>query len=109
VSAHPKPRWDQRRFISCSILFLGLMLPVTGVGNHLARHSSGPHADARWVVAHVVVGSLFVVFTTWHVALNRRALLRYLRGKLAAASARPSREVIAALAMVGMAMVLALT
>ena len=83
------------------------MLPVTGVGNHLARHSSGPHADARWVVAHVVVGSLFVVFTTWHVVLNRRALLRYLRSKLAT-SVRPSREVVAALGMVGVAMVLTL-
>jgi hypothetical protein len=79
-------------------------LPVTGVGDHLARHSSGPQADANWVVAHVAIGVLFVLFATWHVMLNRRALLRYLHGRM---GALPGREALAALVLVGA--VLALT
>jgi hypothetical protein len=82
-----------------------LALPVTGVGNHLARHSSGPSADAGWVAAHVAIGSLFVLFAAWHVILNRRALVRYLRAKVR--PTLPSREIVAALAL--LAIVLALT
>lgn len=92
-----RPRWDRRRFISLGALFSGLALPITGLGNHLARHSSGPHADIGWVVAHVTLGSLFIVFATWHTVLNRRVLLKYLRSR----PALPSREALAALALVG--------
>jgi heme exporter protein D len=100
VNTTPRPRWDQRRFVSLAVLFSGLALPITGLGDHLATDSSGPHAGFGWVVAHVAVGSLFVVFATWHAVLNRRALLKYLRSK-AARPARPSLEALAALALVG--------
>jgi hypothetical protein len=103
VHATSRRRWDQRRFVSLGALFSGLALPITGLGNHLARHSSGPHADIGWVVAHVALGSLFVVFATWHAVLNRRVLLKYLRNR----PALPSRETLVALALVGA--VLALT
>lgn len=100
-----RPGWAQRRFVSCSALVLGLALPVTGVGNHLARHSSGPQADSSWVVAHVAIGVLFVLFVTWHVVFSRRALLRYLRGRV---GALPSREALAALVLVGTILAIAL-
>jgi hypothetical protein len=99
-------QWDKRRFISLGALFSGLALPITGLGDHLARHSSGPHAGIEWVVAHVVIGSLFVVLATWHMVLNRRALLKYLRSR-AFRLALPSREALAALALVGGALALA--
>ena len=99
-------RWNQRRFISLGVLFSGLALPVTGLGDHLARHSSGPRAGVGWVVGHVVIGSLFVVLTTWHAALNRRVLLKYLRSSVVR-PALPSREALAALALVGGALALA--
>jgi hypothetical protein len=103
----PVRRWEQRRFVSCSTLILGLALPVTGVGNHLARHSEGPTADAGWVVAHVAIGSLFVLFAVWHAILNRRALVRYLRAK--AKPSLPSREILAALVMIVIVLALALS
>lgn len=106
MTTSARPRWDQRRFVSCSALVLGLALPVTGVGNHLARHSSAPHVGAGWVVAHVTVGALFVFFLAWHVVLNRRALLRYLRGKV---GVLPSREALAALVLIGVVLALTLT
>lgn len=101
-------QWDQRRFISCSVLIFGLALPITGIGNHLARHASGPHAGPGWVVAHVAVGALFVFFAAWHVVLNRRALSRYLRDKVARPPL-PSREILAALVLVAVVLALALT
>jgi hypothetical protein len=107
VSTTPRHRWDQRRFISLGALFCGLALPITGLGDHFARHSSGPHADAEWVVAHVAIGSLFVLFVTWHGVLNRRTLLKYLRDK-GKRPAQPSREALAALALVGAVLVLVL-
>jgi hypothetical protein len=95
-----KSVWDQRRFVSLGALFSGLALPVTGVADHLARHSTGPTAGSGWIVAHVTVSSLFVLFAAWHGVLNRRALLRYLRCKTERVGL-PSREAVAALVLVG--------
>jgi hypothetical protein len=100
-------RWDQRRFASLGALLSAFALPITGLGDHLARHSSGPRAGTEWVVAHVLIGSLFVVFAIWHAVLNRRALVRYLRGRVAR-PALPSREALAALALVGGTLALAI-
>jgi len=95
-----KPRWDQRRFVSLGALFSGLALPLTGLGDHFARHgTAGPQAGIEWVVAHVSIASLFVVMVTWHAVLNRRALLKYLRSRRIR-SAVPSREALAALALI---------
>lgn len=107
MSSTPRHRWNQRRFISLGALFCGLALPVTGLGDHFARHSSGPHADAGWVVAHVTIGGLFVLFATWHGVLNRHAILKYLRTR-GNQPTRPSREALVALALVGGVLVLAL-
>jgi hypothetical protein len=103
-----KPRWDQRRFVSLGALFSGLALPITGVADHLARHSTGPHAGPGWIVAHVTISALFVGFATWHAVINRRALVRHLRCR-AAGRMLPSREALAALVFVGgvLALVLA--
>ena len=98
-----RPRWDKRRFISLGALFSGLALPITGLGDHFARHSPdspGPHAGIGWVIAHVAIGTLFIVFATWHAVLNRRALLKHLRSR-ARRTALPSSEAVAALALVG--------
>lgn len=101
----PRPRWDQRRFVSLGVLFSGLALPITGLGDHLATDSSGQHAGFGWVVAHVAIGGLFVVFATWHALLNRRALLKYLRSR-AVRPKLPSLEALAALVLVGGTLVL---
>ena len=95
-----RSRWNQRRFVSLGVLFSGLCLPVTGLSDHLARHSSpGPQASMAWVAAHVAMGSLFVVLVVWHVVLNRRALAKYVRGTRDN-TALPSLETIAALGLV---------
>lgn len=91
MNATSRPRWDQCRFVALGVLLSGLALPVTGIADHLARHASGPDA-AGWVAFHIALGTLFVVFATWHAVLNRRALLRYLRGREATAGASRRRS-----------------
>lgn len=109
MSPAREPKWNQRRFISLGALFSGLALPITGIGDHIARHepdSSAPQASTAWVVAHVAIGALFVVFATWHAVLNRRSVLKYLRSRVRR-PALPSIEALAALGLVGAALALA--
>jgi hypothetical protein len=81
VTGTVKSLWDQRRFVALGALFSGLALPITGVADHLARHSSGPHVGPGWIVAHITVSALFVGFATWHAVINRRVPVRYLRSR----------------------------
>ena len=77
-------RWNQRAFVALVATAAGLAV-VISVG---------------WIVVHVAMGVLLVVFCTWHAVLNRRALLHYLRNK-DSRNAFPAREAIAAFALVG--------
>jgi hypothetical protein len=95
--------WNQRAFIATGAVLSGLALPVTGLLDHAAGGSAS--ADSvGWSIAHTSLGALFAGFCVWHVVLNRRALLRYLRAALPAGrpgGAAPSREVLIAMALVG--------
>jgi hypothetical protein len=105
VKAASASRWDQRRFVSLGALFSGLALPVTGLADHLARHTSdGPHAGPGWIVAHVAISCLFVAFAGWHGYLNRRALVKYLRNK-GTRPRLPSSEALSAFALVSVVLV----
>ncbi len=100
--------WNQRAFVATGAILSGLALPLTGLLDHAA---GGTHAaDAvGWSIAHVSLSCVFVGFCTWHILLNRRALLRYLHAAGArAGSSRPlpARETVAAAAVVGGVLVL---
>ena len=78
--------WNQRAFVAVGAVLSGLALPATGL------------------LDHVSVSCLFVGFCTWHLVLNRRALLRYVRaagGKTGTLRRLPARETVAAAAVVG--------
>ena len=68
-----------RAFATMMILFTGIGLPVTGIANHLYGLSFLTPARHAWMAAHNVLGLLFVVFSVWHVYLNRHALARHLK------------------------------
>lgn len=100
--------WDQRAFVATGALLSGLALPVTGLLDHAAGGSVSAHA-VGWSIAHAALGIMFVAFCTWHIVLNRRALLRHLRAARASHGRRvslPSREVGAAAVLVGGALTL---
>jgi NAD-dependent dihydropyrimidine dehydrogenase PreA subunit len=84
--------WDQRRFAAAGAAMTGLALPATGLADHFAAQSGDP---ASWSIVHTSLGILFVVFATWHCALNRRTLLRYLRDGLTPRTL-PGRDVLVA-------------
>ena len=98
-----KSDWNQRSFVVLGALLSGLALPVTGLLDHAAGGSSSENA-VGWSIAHISVSCLFVGFCGWHLVLNRRALLRYLRaagGEAEALRRLPARETVAAAAVVG--------
>lgn len=101
--------WNARAFVAAGALLSGLALPITGLLDHAAG-SVASADDVGWTIAHVGLSVMFVGFCTWHIVLNRRALLRYLRAAATAEGRRriplPSREVGAAAAVVGAALVL---
>ena len=98
-----RPVWNQRAFVALGAVLSGLALPVTGLLDHTAGSSSS-EAAVGWSIAHVAVGSLFVGFAGWHIVLNRRPLLKYLRAAGGASGAMrrlPARETVVAAAIVG--------
>lgn len=97
MNANAEGRWNQRRFVALGAALSGLALPATGLADHLAGERGDP---ARWSIVHTSLGTVFVVFATWHCILNRRALLRYVRGTLASRVV-VGREMLVAAAIVG--------
>lgn len=97
-SLRRKP-FNMRAFVALAAALAGFGLPVTGVANHI--HQMDPMTLQRhvWMSAHNILGVLFVVFTVWHVILNRRALFNYASG-LAERFPKMSREAICAAALV---------
>ena len=95
--------WSQRSFVATGALLSGAALPLTGLLDHVA---GGPSAEAAvgWSIVHTSLGALFAAFCMWHVVLNRRALLKYLRAtaawRLLRGRAAPSREIVAAALLV---------
>jgi hypothetical protein len=81
------------------MLFSGLGLPITGMANHAHQFESMNVARHAWMAAHNSLGLLFIVFSVWHIVLNRQSLFNHLRG-MAASIPAVSREMIAAITLV---------
>jgi ribose/xylose/arabinose/galactoside ABC-type transport system permease subunit len=95
--------WNQRSFVVLGALLSGLALPVTGLLDHAAGGSSSNNA-VGWSITHISVSCLFVGFCAWHLVLNRRTLLRYVRaagGEAEAVRRLPAKETVVAAAVVG--------
>jgi hypothetical protein len=71
--------FDARAFTVLGAALSGLGLPLTGLLNHLHQLESITPPRHAWMAAHNILALLFVFFTVWHLLLNRRALLKYLR------------------------------
>lgn len=77
----PNKKLSVRAFVALMIGFCGIGLPVTGVLIHLNEFSPVLAAGHAWHSSHNVLGVLFVVFSVWHIVLNRRPLWNYIRSK----------------------------
>jgi hypothetical protein len=77
----PNKKLNVRAFGALMIGFCGVGLPVTGVVNHLNEFSPVLVEGHAWHSSHNVLGVLFLVFSFWHIVLNRRPLWNYIRSK----------------------------
>ena len=98
-------RFNSRAFAALGLVFSGLGLPITGIANHAHQLDSMNITRHAWMAAHNSLGLLFVVFSVWHLVLNRRALFSHVRG-LSVKIPRISREMIAAAAVVALVLFL---
>ncbi|MDD5712046.1 MAG: DUF4405 domain-containing protein [Smithellaceae bacterium] len=90
-----KQRFNTRAFVALMVATSGVSLPITGIANHLYGFSSMTVARHVWMAAHNVLGLLFVIFSIWHVIINRKAFWNHLRGSAAHVSLM-SREAVLA-------------
>lgn len=72
--------FNTRSFVSLVLAASGLGLLPTGLADHITQSNGASAVHQGWVLAHVALGALFIVFVVWHVALNRRALLKRIKG-----------------------------
>lgn len=98
-------KFNTRAFVVLMILFSGLGLPVTGIANHIYGFAPISVERHAWMSAHNVLGLLFVIFSIWHVVLNRRVLLNYMRSAAARVPAI-NREALLAGAVVAFVLLL---
>jgi hypothetical protein len=75
----PARPFRHRAFVALGMVFSGLALPVTGIANHLLGFAPLSVERHAWMSAHNALGLLFVVFSTWHVVLNRKVLWSHVR------------------------------
>ena len=75
-----KKPFNSRAFVAVAAAVAGLGLPLTGFANHLLQMDIMTPRRHAWMSAHNSLGVIFVAFTAWHVILNRRVLVNYIRG-----------------------------
>ena len=96
-----------RAFVALTAAISGIGLPVTGLGNHLCQAHPITHSYHAWMTAHNGLGIVFFVFAIWHVVLNRRVLVKHLRG-VSLRVPGGDREAIYAVALVAVVLFAAL-
>jgi uncharacterized membrane protein len=74
-----KNSFNKRAFTAIMSGLTALTLPVTGLILHGYSEGAVSGDKHAWLMAHVVLGFLFVVFAAWHAWLNRRCLLNYIK------------------------------
>jgi hypothetical protein len=75
-----KRSFNKRAFTAIMSGLTALTLPITGLIVHGYSEGAISGDKHSWLMAHVVLGFLFVVFAAWHALINRRALLNYIKG-----------------------------
>ena len=79
----PTRAFKHRAFVALMLVFSGLTLPVTGIANHVYGFAPLSVERHAWMSAHNALGLLFVVFSIWHVVLNRKALWSHVKNTAA--------------------------
>ena len=98
-------KFNTRAFVALMVALSGLGLPLTGLFNHWLGQSPMSVERHAWMSAHNVLGLLFLVFSIWHVLLNRRSLWKHVRRSTAQLLSL-NRETVVAGAVVAFSLLL---
>lgn len=101
-----RSKLDKRAFSALMAGLSALCLPFSGLALHLLDGTPPTQERHAWMAVHTVFGIVFIVFTAWHVIINRRGLANSLR-KAAAGGYRVRREVWLALSILAVLVLLA--
>ncbi len=72
-----KRPFNKRAFTSMGLLASGLLLPASGLMNHLLQFEPLTRERHFWMSVHDVAAIVFVVFVVVHLTFNWRALVHY--------------------------------
>lgn len=63
-----------RRLITYLLLITGFLTIIIGILEAQPRHNGPP-------VAHIIMATLFILTCIVHITINRKAVVKYLKGK----------------------------
>lgn len=63
-----------RRTLFFGMLISGILTIIVGIAEGQSWHT-GP------AVAHIVIASVFIICCVWHLVVNRKPFMKYIRGK----------------------------
>jgi hypothetical protein len=71
--------FNKRALISTALFTSGLLLPFSGIMNHLLQFEGLTIQRHFWMSVHDISGILFVIFSILHISYNWRALINYVK------------------------------
>ncbi|HWA05049.1 MAG TPA: DUF4405 domain-containing protein [Ignavibacteria bacterium] len=71
-------KFNKRAFITFGMFTSGIALPVSGLMNHYLAFDILTLSRHFWMSVHNILGILFVVFSVFHIIMNRNAVKNYL-------------------------------
>ena len=98
--------FNKRTFAAIMVALTGIGLPISGLANHFYQFDPMTLARHSWMAVHNMLSLLFLAFASWHIFMNRHAMLNHVKG-FASEHLRPSREVLIAFAIVAVVMLVA--
>lgn len=96
-----------RAFVAIVAAISVFGLSLSGIANHILQNNPITFHRHAWMAVHWFLGIIFVLFAVLHAMLNRRALIKHIKGVSSGVPAF-SREFILASAMVGVPFLLSI-
>ncbi len=93
-----KKKFNNRAFFTIGMMVSGVLLPFSGLMNHLLGFEMLTLNRHLWMTVHNVLGVIFVIFVVCHIVINGRVIKNYL---LKIKQMSFSSEALAAISAVG--------
>ena len=74
-----RKKFNTRAFISTGMFISFIGLPFSGIKNHILGFEGLTIQRHLWMSVHNVLGFFFLVFSVWHIILNRKPLMNSIK------------------------------